>query len=94
MQESITALKRMFLLNDDSISHVKITANDDDKSILRKVYAYDSNVLADNDAKMKKELDKIKFLLGINLIPGSSGDTAIFDSFNMPVFEEASKKTL
>ena len=62
MQKSITELKQMFLLNDDSINHVKITANDDDKSILRKVYAYDSNVLADNDAKMKKELEKIKFL--------------------------------
>lgn len=62
MQESITELKRMFLLNDNSISNVKITANDDDKSILRKVYAYDSSILADNDAKIKKELEKIKLL--------------------------------
>ena len=29
----------------------------------------------------------------MNLIPGSSGDTAIFDSFKMPLSDEASNET-
>lgn len=62
MQDSIAELKRMFLLRDDAIKAVKITANDNDESILRKVYTYDSKVIADNDAKMKKEIDKLRLL--------------------------------
>ena len=62
MQNSIEDLKRMFLLREDAIKAAKITANDDDRSILRKVYAYDTNVVADNDAKMKKELETLRGL--------------------------------
>ena len=62
MQDSINELKRMFLLNDIAIKAVNLNANDDDESILRKVYAYDSKIIADRDAKLKKELEKIRLL--------------------------------
>lgn len=62
MQNSIYELKKMFLLNDAAIKAVNLTANDDDESILRKVYAYDSKIIADRDAKLKKELEKIRLL--------------------------------
>jgi len=59
---SIEKLQRMFLLREEAIKSVKITVNDDDKSILRKIYEYDCAVMADKDARLKKQIENLETL--------------------------------
>ena len=61
-QEDINKLKKMFLLDDESLAKVKLTINDSEENILKKVYKYDADVIAKKDAEIKRQIDSLNSL--------------------------------
>ena len=59
----VETLKSMFLLDEDIINSLEINLNDTDNSILRKVYEVDAKIIAEKDAKMKKQIEELNNLL-------------------------------
>jgi hypothetical protein len=55
-QQDIEELKKMFLLNDQSVNESDIKFNDTDEVVLRKVYQADAKLAAKKDAALKKLL--------------------------------------
>jgi hypothetical protein len=61
-QEDINKLKKMFLLDDEVLTKVKLTVNDSEENILKKVYKYDAEVVAKKDAEIKRQIDSLDSL--------------------------------
>lgn len=59
---NVEELKEMFLLNPEAIKSYKFTASDDDRSILSKIYKYDSDVMARKDAELKRQMKNLENL--------------------------------
>ncbi|MCD4814146.1 ATP-binding protein [bacterium] len=55
-------LKSMFLLNDTTLNTITCDLHDTDADILKKVYKADSEIAAQNDAKIKKQMDTLNTL--------------------------------
>lgn len=60
--ENVQELKKMFLLNDEFLSKVAISVNDTEERVLEKVYTLESKQMAKGDAKIKRQVDKLKDL--------------------------------
>ncbi len=62
--KNIDELKRMFLLNDKTVEAIrsKIKNTDDDESILKIIYKADSELEAEQDSKIKEQIDELKLL--------------------------------
>ena len=58
-EENLNKLKKMFLLNKETLKNVKININDTDESILKKVYKADVVVIAEKDAKIKEKIESL-----------------------------------
>jgi len=56
---NLEKLKDMFLLDENSMKKIKITLQDTDESILKKVYKEDANLIAQKDANIKEQIDNI-----------------------------------
>lgn len=65
-QLEIEKLKKMFLLNPESIKEAKIQLNDSEEEILEKVYKADAKISAKKDAEIKTRIDALN-----NLNPNS-----------------------
>jgi len=61
-EENLEKLRKMFLLNKETLTNVKITINDTDENILKKVYKADVAIIAEKDAKIKEQIDKLDTL--------------------------------
>lgn len=61
---NVDKLQRMFLLNTDTVNVIrcKIKNTDTDETILRKIYEADCQIMAHQDAEIKKQLDEINAL--------------------------------
>ncbi len=55
----IAKLQEMFLIDEDNIKSVNINVQDTDEEILKKVYKHNAKRAAENDAKLKEEIEKI-----------------------------------
>lgn len=62
--EHLERLRKLFLLNRETVEAIKgkIKTSDDDVSILQKIYAADSCLVARKDAEIKKQLESIESL--------------------------------
>lgn len=60
--QDVEKLRKMFLLNDDTLNSIKIGLNDTDDKILEKVYQADAKLIANKDAIMKQHLQQIEDL--------------------------------
>ena len=62
--EGVERLQRMFLLNAETVDVIrnKIRNTDTDESILRKIYEADSEIMARQDAELKRQFDEINLL--------------------------------
>ncbi|MDD3138056.1 MAG: hypothetical protein PHX08_03675 [Lachnospiraceae bacterium] len=60
--KNLQELQDMFLINPSTIDNLrkKIKVTDSDSTILKYIYAQECNVLAENDAKIKSQIDEIK----------------------------------
>lgn len=60
--KNLQELQDMFLINPSTIDSLrkKIKVTDSDSTILKYIYAQECNVLAENDAKIKSQIDEIK----------------------------------
>lgn len=58
----LSALKEMFLLNDQFLSNLNISINDTEEKILEKVYIHESKLAAKGDAELKKQYDQLTLL--------------------------------
>jgi hypothetical protein len=58
-EEHIEELKQMFLLNDETVQSLKFSINDTEEKILEKVYQADAKLVADRDANLKQQIEKI-----------------------------------
>lgn len=61
-KENIDKLQQMFLLNEETLRKIPINAQDTDESILNKVYKEDAKLVANKDASIKEQIDKINEL--------------------------------
>ena len=61
-EENLNKLRKMFLLNKETLKNAKININDTDESILKKVYKADVAILAEKDAKIKEKIDQLDTL--------------------------------
>lgn len=63
-EKSIRELQELFLLNPETINSLqnKIKIDDDDETILRKVYESDAKIIAERDAEIKKQFEELKQL--------------------------------
>ena len=61
-KQDIDKLQEMFLLNKETLKNIKINVQDTDEIILKKVYKEDAKLLAEKDANIKKQIDKINEL--------------------------------
>ena len=52
-------LKKMFLLNSQTLKDVNIRLNDSEEKILEKVYQVDAKLAAKQDAEIKKRFDRL-----------------------------------
>tara|TARA_R110002049_G_scaffold140826_1_gene302128 strand:- start:86 stop:2242 length:2157 start_codon:yes stop_codon:yes gene_type:complete len=66
--QNIEKLKKMFLLNSETIASLNIGINDSDTEILKKVYQSDAKIIAKRDAEIKQQLESLE-----NLKPESTG---------------------
>lgn len=60
--QNIEKLKKMFLLNDETIKSLNISLNDSDAEILKKVYQSDAKITAKRDAEIKHQLEDLEKL--------------------------------
>ncbi len=58
----IDKLKKMFLLNEKTISSLSISLNDTEGEILKKVYTSESKIMARKDAEIKEKIEKLEQL--------------------------------
>jgi len=61
-KDNIKELQKMFLLNKNTLSAIKISVNDTDDSILKKVYKADAEIIARKDAEIKRLFEGINEL--------------------------------
>jgi hypothetical protein len=61
-EENLEKLRKMFLLNKETLKNVKITINDTDENILKKVYKADVTIIAEKDAKIKEKIEQLDTL--------------------------------
>jgi hypothetical protein len=63
-EKSIRELQELFLLNLETINSLqgKIKIDDDDETILRKIYESDARIVAERDAKIKKQFEELERL--------------------------------
>ena len=60
--QNIEKLKKMFLLNSETIKSLNIGINDSDTEILKKVYQSDAKIIAKRDAEIKQQLESLEKL--------------------------------
>ncbi|MCD4711685.1 MAG: hypothetical protein K8R73_00235 [Clostridiales bacterium] len=60
--ENVEKLKKMFLLNQETLDSMKINISDTDSSILQKVYQSDAKLIARRDAEIKHRLKEVEDL--------------------------------
>ena len=60
--QNIEKLKKMFLLNDETIESLNIGINDSDTEILKKVYQSDAKIIAKRDAEIKHQIESLEKL--------------------------------
>lgn len=58
-KQDIDKLQEMFLLDKETLKSIKINVQDTDETILRRVYKADATKIAEKDAKIKEEINKI-----------------------------------
>ena len=58
----VEELKKMFLLNGETIKSLSVSLNDTEENILEKVYVADAKIEAEKDAKIKKNIEKLNKL--------------------------------
>lgn len=58
-QANIQELKEMFLLDESVMEHLKFSINDTEEKILEKVYQANAKLVADRDANLKTQFEKI-----------------------------------
>jgi len=61
-KQDIDRLQEMFLLDKDTLKSIKINVQDTDETILRKVYKADAKLIAEKDANIKEQIDRINEL--------------------------------
>lgn len=61
-KQDIDKLQEMFLLNKETLKSIKINVQDTDETILKKVYKADAKLIAEKDASIKEQIDKINEL--------------------------------
>ena len=63
-KENIKELQELFLLNPETISSLqyKIKVDDDDETILRKIYESEAKTIAERDAVIKKQFEELEHL--------------------------------
>lgn len=61
-KQDIDKLQEMFLLNKETLKSIKINVHDTDETILKKVYKADAKLIAEKDANIKEQIDKINEL--------------------------------
>jgi len=55
----VEALQQMFLLDKDTLKKIHINVQDTDEEILKKVYRADAKRVAEKDAKLKEEIERV-----------------------------------
>ncbi len=61
-KHELEKLQKMFLLDPKKMSKTRIKLNENDSDILKKFYNYDVDILAKNDADIKKQFDRLEGL--------------------------------
>jgi hypothetical protein len=61
-KQDIDRLQEMFLLDKETLKSIKINVQDTDETILKKVYKADAKLIAEKDASIKEQIDKINEL--------------------------------
>jgi len=61
-EKNIEALKRMFLLKDDSLDGVNVAITDSDTDVLKKIYRSEAEKRAKLDAELKHRIENLKAL--------------------------------
>lgn len=61
-KQDIDKLQKMFLLDKETLKSIKINVQDTDETILKKVYKADAKLIAEKDASIKEQIDKINEL--------------------------------
>jgi len=61
-KKNIEELRKMFLLNDETIKSIRISINDSDDKILEKVYQADAKIIAKGDAEIKQQIKLLEEL--------------------------------
>lgn len=61
-KQDIDRLQEMFLLDKETLKTIKINVQDTDETILKKVYKADAKLIAEKDASIKEQIDKINEL--------------------------------
>jgi hypothetical protein len=69
---NVDVLQKMFLLDRDTLKKIQINVQDTDEDILKKVYRADAKRVAEKDAKLKEEIEKVNQELN-NMNPTDEG---------------------
>lgn len=60
--DNLEKLKKMFLIDDETLSNIKIYPGDSDSTILQKIYEADAKLIAKKDAELKKIIQDLESL--------------------------------
>jgi hypothetical protein len=60
--QELDRLRKMFLLDKETLDTIKISSSDSEERILEKAYAIDSKKMAQRDAEIKRQIDDVRSL--------------------------------